>query len=83
MRGNERVAQLLLDSGCFLSFGPRFNPAALAATPLDRLLIETDDSQTPINEVATLVAQALHLTPQQIKDTAKANAQMLLGQPTH
>ena len=79
MRSNQRVARLLLDSGCYLSYGPRFNPEALAATPLDRLLIETDDAPTPIDEVTTLVAQALHLTPQQVKDTAIANVQTFLG----
>ena len=79
MRANERVARLLLDGGCYLSFGDRFNPATLAATPLDRLLIETDDAPTPIDEVATLVAQALYLTPQQVKDTAIDNAQSFLN----
>ena len=78
-RGNEHVARTLLDAGCYLSFGARFNPAALLTTPLDRLLIETDDAPTPIDEVATLVAQALHLTPQQVKDTAIANVQTFLG----
>lgn len=79
MRSNQRVARLLLDGGCYLSYGPRFNPDALAATPLDRLLIETDDSPTSIDEVATLVAQALHLSPEKVKDTAIANVQTFLG----
>lgn len=79
MRGNINIARLLLDGGCYLSYGPRFNPDALAATPLDRLFIETDDGPTPIDEVATLVAQVLHLTPQQAKDTAIANVKSLLG----
>ncbi len=80
MRGNEHVARLLLDGGCYLSYGERFNPATVAATPLDRLLIETDESATSIEEVAALVAQVLHLTPQQVKDAVKATVQMFLGQ---
>ena len=83
MRGNINIARLLLDGGCYLSYGPRFNPDALTATPLDRLLIETDDSPTPIDEVASLVAQALHLTPQQVKDNAITNAILLLGKSSH
>jgi len=79
MRANQRVAQLLLDHGCYLSFGPRFNTDTLTATPLDRLLIETDDSPIPISQVADLVAQAIHLTPQQVTDTAIANAQAFLS----
>lgn len=80
MRGNERVARLLLDGGCYLSYGERFNPATIAATPLDRLLIETDESATSIEEVAALVAQVLHLPAQQVKDAVKATVQMFLGQ---
>ncbi|MBQ6078928.1 MAG: TatD family hydrolase [Muribaculaceae bacterium] len=79
MRSNAHVAQTWLDAGCYLSFGARFNPAALLATPIDRLLIETDDSDTPINEVATLVAQTLHLTTAEVIKHAIDNARQLLN----
>lgn len=79
MRSNAHVAQTWLDAGCYLSFGARFNPAALLATPIDRLLIETDDSDTPIEEVATLVAQTLHLTPAEVISHAIDNARQLLN----
>ena len=78
MRGNANVARTWLDAGCSLSFGARFNPAALQATPLDRLLIETDDAPIPIDEVAALIAGTLHLTPDDIKKTATGNARRLL-----
>ena len=79
MRGNAHVARTLLDAGCYLSYGPRFNTEALQATPADRLLIETDDSDTPITDVATQVAQALTLTATQVMRQASANARMLLS----
>ena len=67
MRGNKHIARTLLEAGCYLSYGARFNPAALLSTPLDRLLIETDDTpSTTIDEVAALVAQALSLTPEEV-----------------
>lgn len=50
-RGNARVASQLLDAGFYLSYGERFNPEALAATPADRLLAETDESLLPIDEI--------------------------------
>lgn len=50
-RGNARVAGQLLDAGFYLSYGERFNPEALAATPADRLLAETDESLLPIDEI--------------------------------
>jgi TatD DNase family protein len=78
MRSNAHVAQTWLDAGCYLSFGARFNPAALLATPINRLLIETDDSDTPIDDVATLVAQTLHLTPAEVISHAIDNARQLL-----
>jgi Tat protein secretion system quality control protein TatD with DNase activity len=79
MRSNVHVARTLLDGGCFLSFGPRFNPETLNATPLDRLLIETDEAPVTILEVASLVAQASHLTTDQVISQASANACRILG----
>lgn len=78
MRANERIAQILLDAGCYLSFGVRFNPAALQVTPLDRLLIETDEATASISDVAMIIASALNLTSEQIIKTAAGNAQRLL-----
>ena len=78
MRGNAHVASTLLTAGCYLSYGPRFNAEALLITPLDRLLIETDDSDTPIATVAAQVASTLHLTAAQVKTIAADNAHRLL-----
>lgn len=79
MRGNEHVARVLLDAGCCLSFGPHFNTTAVLVTPSDRLLIETDDTNATIDEVATLVAQTLGQKPDDIKKTAADNARRLLS----
>lgn len=81
MRTNEHVAQMLLDAGCYLSFGFRFNPAALRITPLDRLLIETDDSPATItiHEVAALLATTLNLPTEEITKTTTTNAHHLLN----
>lgn len=79
MRSNAHVARTLLDGGCYLSFGSRFNPEAVNATPPDRLLIETDEAPVTILEVANLVAQASHLTPGLVISQASANACRILG----
>ena len=73
MRNNERVAKPLIDAGFYLSFGPRFNPATVLATPRNRLLIETDDSDTTILEVATLLSPTLGLAPAQVITLASHN----------
>lgn len=81
MRGNEHVAHTLLDAGCYLSFGTRFNPAALRSTPLDRLLIETDEAPVTIQEVADAIAATLQLTRQQVTTICATNLQHLLQRP--
>lgn len=78
MRANAHVAQTLLNADCYLSYGIRFNPDALSSTPLDRLLIETDDSGATIDEVATQIAQVLHLTSNEVKSISAANTATLL-----
>ena len=78
MRGNENVASTLLDAGCYLSFGARFNPRALAVTPLDRLLIETDDAPLDINQVADAVATAINLSSSDLMTLTAATAASLL-----
>ena len=83
MRGNAHVARAWLDAGCYLSYGARFNAAALQITPLERLLIETDDSSMPIGDVATLIAQSLQLTVDDLIHTVTANARRLLAPSSH
>ena len=79
MRGNAHVARTLLDAGCYLSYGPRFNEEALQATPLDRLLLETDDSEVAIADVAALVAHALNLPIDEVIFHISSNAHSLLS----
>lgn len=50
-RRKPEVARMLLRSGCYLSFGPEYNVEALRITPKDRILIETDESQTTIEDL--------------------------------
>lgn len=78
MRANERIARLLLDEGCYLSFGARFNPRSLLETPLERLLIETDEAPIPIEDVAASVAIHLNLSADEIINRTSINAQQLL-----
>lgn len=45
-RGKPVLARQLLDAGFYLSIGKLYNPASAAIIPADRLLIETDESDT-------------------------------------
>lgn len=58
-RGNAATACQLLTAGLDLSFGPRFNPRAVAVCPPGRLHMETDDSGVPLCEVAAALTPHL------------------------
>lgn len=79
MRGKPQVARPLLDAGFYLSFGPRFNPDTAAITPLEQMLIETDDSGQDINQVAEMVARARGLAVPQLQKAVTANASRLFA----
>lgn len=53
-RGKPGLARDLLRLGFYLSYGERFNPASVAVTPPDRLLLETDESALTVAEIASL-----------------------------
>ena len=79
MRGNENVARTLINAGFYLSYGPNFNPAAMRATPLDRLLAETDDTPVAIEAVIEKIAKTLSIPTPALTQTLQHTATILLG----
>lgn len=80
-RGNDTVAAQMMQAGIALSYGPHFNVAALRATRLDHLYVETDDDpDTPIQAVYEAVADALGIDAAFLA-TAVANNLAALLQP--
>ena len=74
-RGNDNVARQLIDAGFYLSFGVKHNTAALAITPLDHLLLETDDNPSEsIDDVLRQVAQAKHSSVWRLRRQVRHNA---------
>mgnify|MGYP002623806397 CR=1 FL=1 len=74
-RGNENVARELLDAGFYLSFGSKHNEQALAITPLDHLLVETDDeSSASIDDVLKAVAQVKQCSPRRLRRQVRRTA---------
>ncbi|MBR1803801.1 MAG: TatD family hydrolase [Muribaculaceae bacterium] len=78
-RGNANVARTLLAEGFYLSYGAHFNPAALAVTPLDRILLETDEAPVTIEQVVQAVAAALQIPTEQLIAHARCNAAAFLA----
>jgi len=66
-RGNEILAEQLLNAGIYLSFGETFNPKALKkAWDCGHLYAETDDSSCDISDIYQLIAKALGIAPEDI-----------------
>ena len=74
-RGNENVTRQLLDAGFYLSFGAKYNEQALAITPLDHLLVETDDELADtIDQVLKTVAQAKQCSVWKLRSQVRRTA---------
>lgn len=56
-RGKPTGAAQLLKAGCYLSFGPIFNPDTVVSVPTGRILAETDDSPVSIEEVISALTR--------------------------
>lgn len=58
-RGKPQVAEMLIRSGCYVSFGALFNDKTPGAVPEDRILAETDESPLDIGEVISKLSEAI------------------------
>ncbi len=62
-RGKQELAVQALKAGCALSFGEHFNEESVRITPLDKLFVETDESNTSIDEIYRLIAVVKDINP--------------------
>lgn len=77
-RGNPHQMQQIISMGISISFGEHFNPESAKFIPKQYLLIETDCSKFPINEIANKIAKARNENPGAILQMASANLQQIL-----
>lgn len=54
-RGKPQLARQLINMGLYLSLGEHFNAQSAALIPDDRLLVETDESTLPIEEIVARI----------------------------
>lgn len=84
-RGKARVAEQLLDSGFYLSFGENLfwmNPvltAIVKATPISRLFLETDEGKRPIEEVYRIAAEIKGMPIAELQDQMLQNFKTLIA----
>ncbi len=82
---NNQVADMLLNAGCFLSFGKALlNDAqrattALFHTPPDRFFLETDNADVPLEEIYGKAAAIRAVSLQQLATQVSLNVQHVFG----
>ncbi len=65
-RGKPELASQALKSGCALSFGEHFNEASVRLTPIERLFVETDESNISIEKIYSNIANIKNCSPEQL-----------------
>ena len=79
-RGKKEGAMQLINAGFYLSFGEKYNVEALLNTPLDRLLLETDESSLDIHHIYTKVANDLNMDASGLEEVVGNNIQCIFFQ---
>ncbi len=78
-RGRPETAEQVLKKGFYLSFGSRFNEESLRIVPLDRLLLETDDSGADISSIYEQAATVRGIPVDELAAHVRQNVRTLLG----
>jgi len=50
------MAVQLTRAGMYISYGEKFNPQSVQATPVKKILVESDDCEVPLQELYLAVA---------------------------
>lgn len=72
-RGKAELAEMCIRHGCYLSFGAKFQESALRAVPLERLFVETDEAQEPVEEIYHRIAKARGISVDELADAVQKN----------
>lgn len=65
-RGKPELATQALKAGFELSFGEHFNPESIGLTPIDKLFVETDESNSSVAEIYRQIALIKKITPEEL-----------------
>ena len=76
-RGKAAVAQMFLQHGFYLSYGEKYQPESLWTTPVERLLLETDESTVPIETLYEQAATLRHIPLNELTETIGQNIRHL------
>ena len=80
-RGKAALAEEYLKHGFYLSFGEKYQKAALCRIPADRLFIETDESEVAIGELYARAARVRGISPEELGETLRRNVCKVFFKP--
>ena len=72
-RGKPQQASQLVKAGLYLSLGEHFNEESARCIPGDRLFIESDDSEIPIENIYSAIASARGCSIEELIRTVQEN----------
>ncbi len=72
-RGGPKLAEQLLRHGMYISFGTRYNAAAMRAVPCNRMFLETDDSNADIHSLYEEASSVMGCTAPELQDSLRRN----------
>ena len=78
-RGKPEQMKQLLRRGMYVSFGFRHNVESLAACPVERLLLETDEDPHPVRLLYEEAARLRHTPPLEIGKALQRNYQAIFS----
>lgn len=76
-RNNISIAQNLLQHGFYLSFGYQFQEDALKSVPLEKIFIETDESEESIENIYRKIASIRDMKVEKLVEAIKKNVQKI------
>lgn len=76
-RGKKQQAKQLLQHGLYLSFGEHYQEDVFRQTPLDRLFLETDESQSSLFDLYQRAANLRGLSIEQLVNAVNTNFKQL------
>jgi len=76
-RNNEHIAQQLLQHDFYLSFGEKYSVEALRCVPLEKMFIETDESEKDIYKIYKQIATHLRIPQEYLEMRIKANMEKI------
>ena len=80
-RGKKDLAVELLRHGCYLSFGAFFQEETLRVVPIERLFIETDESEECIEVIYRRIAEVRGVSPEELAEVVNKNVRDLFFKP--